>query len=464
MQSRTFHSALRATLRTCFVAAAATSSAYAEWHSPAYAIPYGCFVHDSGLEFIPARFQTPEIDPLARTLTVEPQVETEATRQPKRLLDPVSDCALLAVRFENQQRFGSALAGIRQLGLSSLNGVQRDMFAGYLQASRVWESKLRTSATSLALGTNNAPSTVELLCGVPAADPSDSAVLPVDDGFDDGWNCNERSSMAEIVAGTDCPWDRSESQMVGPPYHPGTNSVVNSEYDEEYDENDLGLLPSGNRANIFLFTYEVPGPSLAKAFLGRDYCIFAPEFDVEQLPNNWSALAIEAPIFDAISAQPPTTQPPTSGPPVAIASFDASMFIQNSEWMKRARTVIDEWSPVLTGGWDHGAWGRSMGAARLSQYDSAEAIPVRHATPLSAEPNPSGETGTESNWTCHATAPAAPAALFARPTSVRQQRIATRQLARGMEWLGNALLDWSANLESSIRIAEASEGPVLGTK
>lgn len=42
---------------------------------------------------------------------------------------------------------------------------------------------------------------------------------------------------------------------------------------------------------------------------------------------------------------------------------------------------------------------------------------------------------------------------------IQMQRNGSRQLARGMQWLGNAMLRWSSDLESSVRIAEASDGP-----
>jgi hypothetical protein len=43
--------------------------------------------------------------------------------------------------------------------------------------------------------------------------------------------------------------------------------------------------------------------------------------------------------------------------------------------------------------------------------------------------------------------------------AVRLQRSASRKLANNMNWVGHALLRWSSQLESSIRIAEASDGP-----
>lgn len=43
--------------------------------------------------------------------------------------------------------------------------------------------------------------------------------------------------------------------------------------------------------------------------------------------------------------------------------------------------------------------------------------------------------------------------------AVRLQRATSRSLARNMNWLGQSLLKWSSQLESSVRIAEASDGP-----
>jgi hypothetical protein len=43
--------------------------------------------------------------------------------------------------------------------------------------------------------------------------------------------------------------------------------------------------------------------------------------------------------------------------------------------------------------------------------------------------------------------------------AVRLQRSMSRTLANNMHSVGQALLRWSSQLESSVRIAEASDGP-----
>jgi hypothetical protein len=51
-----------------------------------------------------------------------------------------------------------------------------------------------------------------------------------------------------------------------------------------------------------------------------------------------------------------------------------------------------------------------------------------------------------------------------RHAIIQLQRDGSRHLARSMQWLGTAMLRWSSQLESSVRIAEASEGPSLNDR
>lgn len=139
MQSRSFKYALRATIRACLVAASTASTAstvYADWNAPTLSIPVTCMVHDSGLEFLPIQFHP--IDPAAHDdgLHNFSPASQETTLTSPAIVPSSSQldhCVALAERRERLDQLLAAETWIQNFGRRSLSAVSQ----GTLQVSRI---------------------------------------------------------------------------------------------------------------------------------------------------------------------------------------------------------------------------------------------------------------------------------------------------------------------------------------
>jgi hypothetical protein len=104
MHSPSLKKALRATVRACIIASAFAGSAHADWKSSSLPLAASCFVHDSGIEFIP---------PSLRTADPNPEPRQEAGAAPSLARDPLEECALAAKRIEHRARLHDGWQSVR---------------------------------------------------------------------------------------------------------------------------------------------------------------------------------------------------------------------------------------------------------------------------------------------------------------------------------------------------------------
>lgn len=337
MQSRSLKYALRATIRACLVAASTASTVYADWNAPNLSIPVSCMVHDSGMEFLPIQFHPIDTGAHYDGILNQAPANRETTLTSPAIVPPSSQldhCVALAGRRERLDQLLAAETWIQNFGRRSLSAVSQ----GALQVSRIqgqllarWNQSVPTildrladarrateaqqplvqdSAANLAdaTGPYDACFATELLSSDTSTDAIASLTPTVEQDSLDPIEAETAVDNAPIAIHTPANHlDRcigsSDVDLANlcPAYpSPTDHSAISTPSDA------FGILPSGQTANLFVFTLSVSespdsvAPQSEASEHVPDDCSNAPlstmvhAFDAPDLPTDANATVNES--------------------------------------------------------------------------------------------------------------------------------------------------------------------------
>ena len=303
MRSPSFKSALRATIRACVVAISASNAAYADWNASLVSIPASCVVHDSGMEFLPLRFRAiAELDAYADPL-LSGGSESALIGPLEMVRESTTDqCVLAAVRHSNYEKLSSSIEWTRNHA-GWFYSAANEWIDHYPVLPISWNRAIRSNSPFVARLLVSAFDRTSLVSVRSTNDilVADTALAGA--GIEDGegllWDCDQshcgpKYQLQQDLADSDSRMEVAviSDQAIASPsdlgkenFRPDALSGCEAASDSTiFSESELGVLPSGHPANIFVFTLQ-SSSQLDERFQVED------ELDIAGSTETFDALA-----------------------------------------------------------------------------------------------------------------------------------------------------------------------------